>query len=283
MGKNGKSFLQRMRFKYKLAILNENTLEEVWRIRLSKMSAFLFCFFVAVIYFFLIAFLIIKTPMRVFLPGYTENVILGNQLMVDHLRIDTLSNELDLQTQYMNSIRRVLKGDVKIDSTFTTDSLISISADQLKEATDREKSFRDKYEEDEIVVNKNTAISDLEVQKNYLMQTPAKGRVLEPFNSNRKSYSVTLSAEQNTNVSAVLDGIVVSAEYTVHNQYVLILQHSDNIISVYKTHQPFMKKAGDKIHAGEALTTFRNESDTYLEFQLWKEGVALDPQSFITF
>ena len=46
MGKkaNGKSFLQRMRFKYKIAILNENTLEEVWRARLSKMSVFLFCF-----------------------------------------------------------------------------------------------------------------------------------------------------------------------------------------------------------------------------------------------
>ncbi len=54
MGKksNGKSFLQRMRFKYKIAILNENTLEEVWRIRLSKLSVFFVCFFVAIIYFF---------------------------------------------------------------------------------------------------------------------------------------------------------------------------------------------------------------------------------------
>ena len=275
--------MQRMRFKYKLAILNENTLEEVWRIRLSKMSAVVFCFLVAVVYFFLIAFLIIKTPMRGFLPGYTENIILRKQLVVDQLRIDTIADELKIQTQYMGALRSVLEGNVKMDSTFTIDSIVSISADQLKEASEKEKDFRDKYENEESMFNKNTPISDLEITKNYLMQTPARGRVLEAFNSRQKSYGITLSAEQNSNVCSVLDGVVISCDYSVHNLYVMMVQHSDNMVSVYKTRQPFMKKVGDKIHAGEVLTTFRNESDSYLEFQLWKEGVALDPQTFITF
>lgn len=283
MGNTGKSFLQRMRFKYKLAILNENTLEEVWRIRLSKMSVFLFCFFVAVLYFFLIAFLIIKTPLRGFLPGYTENEKLSRQLLVDHLKVDTLSSQLELQTQYMDALRSVLKGEVKLNSPGTLDSLVSVSSDQLQEASEKEQAFRDQYEEDEVMISKNTPISDLEVTKNYLMHSPAKGRVLETFNVHKKAYGVTLSVEQNSNVCSILDGVVISSDYSVHNLYTVMVQHSDNMISVYKTRQPFMKKAGDKIHAGEVLTTFRNESDSFLEFQVWKEGVALDPQTFITF
>ena len=56
-----------------------------------------------------------------------------------------------------------------------------------------------------------------------------------------------------------------------------------NIVTVYKTRQPFIKQKGTKVHAGEILTTFRNGTDSYFEFELWKDGVAVNPLTYISF
>ena len=282
--KNGKSLLQQLCFKYKLAILNENTLEEIWRIRLSKLSVILLGFSIAVLYFFIIAFLIIKTPIRGFLPGYMENINLRKQLTQNALVVDSIQERVRLQTNYIEAMRTVVAGEIHVDSTMTMDSIKAISAENISDATQSEKEFRDLYEKEESVTVNLSRTNEPE-EKNYLMQSPAKGRVLESFNLRSQSYGVTLSVDKNTSVSSVLDGVVVYSDYSLGNMYVLSVQHPDNMISVYRIRQPFMKKMGDKVRAGEILSTFRgNEDDaTYFEFQLWKDGVALDPQTFITF
>ena len=124
-------FLKRIRFKYTISILNENTLEEVFHIRLSKGTVVGASFLIAIVYFFLIAFLIIKTPLRGFLPGYTENINLRRQLMQDALVVDSLSEQLDLQIQYMDGLRAVMSGKVLLDSASTTQSLSNITSDKI--------------------------------------------------------------------------------------------------------------------------------------------------------
>lgn len=283
MGKksNGKSLLQRLRFKYKLAILNENTLEEIWRIRLSKLSVISLGFSIAVIYFFLIAILIIKTPLRGFLPGYTENINLKKQLTLNSLVVDSISEKVRLQSQYVQLMHAVVKGDILVDSTTSVESLKRFSSEELTNASEKEMAFRDSFEAQEIVVS--TKMSDLEEGRNYLMQAPAKGRILEAFNPRLHSYGVTLSVDQQSSVCAVLDGVIVSSEYSLNNIYVLTVQHPDNMMSIYKIRQPYLKKVGEKVHAGEIISTFHNGADSYFEFQLWKDGTPLDPQTFITF
>ncbi len=279
---NLKSFIQRLRFKYKLAILNENTLEEIWRIRLSKLSVIAVGFMVAVLYFFLIAFLIINTPLRGFLPGYTENVNLRKQLTLNSLVVDSISEQVNLQTKYVTALRSIVAGEIPVDSVVSADSLRIVAKSQLSGPSERELAFRDSFEAEEIV---STAIGMHTQQEsiNYLMQQPAKGRVLESYNPHLKIYGVTMMAEHNSNVSSILDGVVISCEYSLNNIYVMTIQHPDNIISVYKTRQPYMLTVGEKVHAGQALTTFHSNDDCYFEFQLWKDGLSMDPQVFIMF
>lgn len=279
---NGKSFLQRLRFKYKLAILNENTLEEVWRIRLSKLSVFTICFSVAVIYFFLIAFLIIKTPLRGFLPGYADNAKMGKELMLMAVQVDTISEKVMLQTQYVEALRAIVSGKVEIDSTMDKQTMVNAASNALLEASERELAFRDSFEAQE-ATELSIGVSSEKETVNNLMHKPASGRVIEVFSHQKNSFGLTLAASPNSSVYAILDGVVISCEYTLNNVYVLVVQHPDNMTSVYKIHQPFLKKVGEKVQAGEIITTFLKEADTYFEFQLWKEGVPLNPQLFISF
>lgn len=287
MDKKG-SFINRLvrlvRFKYKVSILNENTLEEVFHIRLSKGTVVGAGFIIAILYFFLIAFLIIKTPMRDFLPGYTDNINLRRQLMRDAMTVDSLSEQLNVQMQYMEGIRAVMTGAVALDSAAATKDLKNINTDKISlEPSEREIAYRNAYESTEIE-NLNPIKSGSEkIETTYLMCSPAQGRILDTFNVRKQVYGTSIVAVQNTSVLSVLDGIIISSDYSFHNQYVLCIQHADNIVTVYKAKQPFIKQKGMKVHAGEILTTFRNGTNTYFEFELWKDGVAVNPLSYISF
>ncbi|MBO7506312.1 MAG: M23 family metallopeptidase, partial [Paludibacteraceae bacterium] len=261
-----------------------NTLEEVFHIRLSKGTVVGAGFLIAVVYFFLIAFLIIKTPLRGFLPGYTENINLRRQLMQDALVVDSLSEQLDLQIQYMEGLRAVMSGKVLLDSASTTQSLSNITSDKISlEPSEREIAYRDSFEASELENLNSISSTSEEVETTYLMCSPAKGRVIDTFNIRKRVYGTTIVAVQNSSVLSVLDGIVISSDYSFHNLYVLCIQHADNIVTVYKTRQPFIKQKGTKVHAGEILTTFRNGTDSYFEFELWKDGVAVNPLTYISF
>ncbi len=279
-----KSFFQNIRFKYKISILNENTLEEVFHMRLSKGTVCGACFIIAIVYFFLIAFLIIKTPIRGFLPGYTENINLKTQLMQDALVVDSLSEQLNLQIQYMEGLRAVMTGQVALDSSAAKKDLKAISAEKISyEPSDKENAYRDSFEASEIEnLNLFNANAD-QIESTYLMCAPAKGRVVDTFDIRKRVYGTTIVAIQNSSVLSVLDGRVISSDLSFNNLYVLSIQHADNIVTVYKSRQPFIKQQGVKVHAGEILTTFQNGMDTHFEFELWKDGVAMNPLSYITF
>ena len=278
------NFLKRIRFKYKISILNENTLEEVFHIRLSKGTVLGASFLIAIVYFFLIAILIIKTPIREFLPGYTENINLRRQLMQEALVVDSLAEQLDIQIQYMDGLRAVMTGKVLLDSASTPQVLSNITSDKISlEPSERESAYRDSFEASELEIINSINSTSEEVETTYLMCSPAKGRVIDTFNIRKRVYGTTIVAVQNTSVLSVLDGIVISSDYSFRNLYVLCIQHADNIVTVYKTRQPFIKQKGTKVHAGEILTTFRNGTDSYFEFELWKDGVAVNPLTYISF
>jgi murein DD-endopeptidase MepM/ murein hydrolase activator NlpD len=179
-------------------------------------------------------------------------------------------------------MRAIVSGEVHVDSTMDKQAMVNVASNALLEASEREMAFRDsfeaqKVEELSIGIEKDKAVT------NYLMHKPANGRIVETFNPHRNAYGLTLSADPNTSVSAILDGVVISCEYSLNDVYILVVQHPDNLTSVYKLHQPYIKKIGDKVNAGEILSTFLKDADTYFEFQLWKEGSPLDPQLFISF
>ena len=122
--KNTKSFWHRIRFKYKLSFINEGTLEEVWSFRLSQLSAFVT---LAVFAFFLIAvtaFIIIKTPIRNYLPGYLD-VEVRKEIMQNALRADSLERMIEIQSLYLDNVAGIISGTMPLDSIRQIDSLAS--------------------------------------------------------------------------------------------------------------------------------------------------------------
>lgn len=98
---------------------------------------------------------------------------------------------------------------------------------------------------------------------------------------------VVLSVAPNELVLAALEGTVVSAGWSMEFGYSVVIQHSNNLISVYRYNSQAIKKVGEKVRAGEAIavvgTRKEQKNTAELLFELWYNGVPINPQQYVIF
>ena len=128
--KKKQNFWKRIRFQYKLSFLNENTLEEVFSVRLSRLYGFIIILFFASLLIFLTSIVIINTPIRNYLPGYMDTEV-RNQVMNNAMRTDSLEQVVNARALFLNNVGNILKGEIHIDSIPLGDTLNTIDMEGL--------------------------------------------------------------------------------------------------------------------------------------------------------
>ena len=279
-----KAFWKNIKFKYKLTIINENTLEEIVGIHVSKLNG-LSVLLSAVTVIFLIASLIIAfTPLRNYLPGYM-NTEVREQVVMNALRADSLQQMLERQRMYVMNIQDIIGGVVKVDSVHSIDSLTMVRSEELMERTQAEDDFRKQYEESERY--NLTTIDNAPAVTGLIFFRPTRGMVSSSFDANRKHFGIDIAATPNESVLATLDGTVILATYTADTGYVIQVQHNQNLVTVYKHCGSLLKKVGDTVKAGEAIALVGNTGEKttgpHLHIEIWNKGRALDPSKYIVF
>ncbi len=280
-----KAFWKKMRSKYKLSFFNENTLEEVWTFRLSRLGAFLFFSALVIIIFSGAMYLIVGTPLKNYLPGYlkTETRV---KIMDNALRIDSLNQAMQLNDAYLKNLTNILTGNVKIDSIRNIkDSLLSFPTDSFLTQSLATTSFMQRYEEEEKY--KLNVLNQTIPTDGFIFFAPIKGVIKQKFNPENNHFGIDILAPKRVSVAATLDGTVISAGDTVDYGYVIEIQHSNNFISIYKYNAELLKSIGDKVSGGEVIALTGNGTKEsfppLVEFQLWHMGQALNPEDYIAF
>ena len=279
-----KAFWKNFKFKYKLTITNENTLEEIVGIHVSKLNG-LSVLLSAITVIFLIASLIIAfTPLRNYLPGYMNSDV-REQVVLNALRADSIQQMVERQRMYVMNIQDIISGTVKVDSVHSIDSLTVLRSEELMERTQAEDEFRKQYEEKERY--NLTTIDNAQAITGLIFFRPTRGMISSAFDANKKHFGIDIAANPNENVLATLDGTVIMATYTAEMGYVIQVQHSQNLVSVYKHCGSLLKKEGDIVKAGEAIALVGNTGEKttgpHLHFEIWNRGRALDPAKYIVF
>ncbi len=103
--------LQRLRNRYRLVILNDDTYEEVVTFRLSRMSVYIALSTVFVLLTGLTVALIVFTPLRYYVPGY-GNANIGREYRQLKYVTDSLEKQVTYQSEYINGIKKALTGNV---------------------------------------------------------------------------------------------------------------------------------------------------------------------------
>lgn len=176
------AFWSNIKFKYKLTIINENTLEEMVGIRVSKLNGISVLLSVLTVLFLIASAIIAFTPLRNYLPGYMNSDVRA-QVVENALRVDSLQQLVDRQNMYIMNIQDIFRGTVRIDTVHSIDSLTTVREDSLMERTQREIDFRKQYEETEKYnLTSITSRPDIE---GMIFYRPTRGMITDRFNADK--------------------------------------------------------------------------------------------------
>ena len=285
---NIRKFLDKLKKKFQVSIFNESTLETFFSFRVSRLDG-LFLVASAFIVFFVFSFiLILYTPLNGFLPKYLDPD-LKKQLLADAYKVDSLTEVIDKQTQYISVVKGIIAGEVPVDSAdYNREIPIDTLANrhlELMKPTDKEEEFRQEYEQKE-KYNLST-LSPQDAKSVILFYPPIKGKIVSAFNSKQKKYGIDINVDDRQAVLSVLDGTVIYAGYIPNYQYVIQVQHTNDFVSIYKFNAELLKKQGDVVRAGEAIAmigkTSTGKEQPHLFFELWQKGLPLNPEEYIVF
>lgn len=283
--KKGKEIKKKLLHKYRLVILNESTFEEKISFKLNRLNVFVTGSLFVIALIGLTILLIAFTPLREYIPGYSSTRLKKQATELTY-RTDSLVTILNYTNRYLDNIRKVLKGDIENneinrDSLFEQYRLDPSTIDLTPTKEDftlrAQVALEDKYN----LFERNLESSGL------VLFSPLNGVLSQTYEAEKKHYAIDIVAPKDTPVKAVADGTVIFAEWTIETGYVIILEHKDGLISVYKHNGSLNKGQGDVVRAGEVLASVGNTGEyttgPHLHFELWSNGSPMNPLDYIDF
>lgn len=274
--------------KYRFTILNENKQEEnAHRFSISPLSVLISLLFLFILVVVVLYLIVVYTPVGSLIPGYI-NKRTKEELISSNIRIDSLTHEVAKQDRYIANIRAIMNGDITLDSIKNSPQQITEENFSI-ESTELEREFMKEWEERERYNLTSQATNVNEIQALNLFR-PAQGEIVRVFDTNNGHYGVDIAEVPGESIRAVHDGTVVMSDFTANDGYTIVIQHRENLISVYRNCYRLMKEIGDKVVKGEAIGTFSNrkaegekKNKRFLHIELWHRGKPLDPNTYIAF
>ncbi|SFZ90144.1 Murein DD-endopeptidase MepM and murein hydrolase activator NlpD, contain LysM domain [Flaviramulus basaltis] len=283
--KKPKKIKRKLLDKYRLLILNELTFEERLSFKLTRLNVFVLCSLLAVFLISLTYLLIAFTPLREYIPGYSSTA-LKKQATELNYKTDSLQQVIAMNELYYTSIKKVLKGDMSADD-FNKDSIVEavkLEASEVDLNPNAEDSLlREKVDKED----KYNLFESATSASNFVLFPPVNGTISEAYNAKEKHFAVDVVVAKDTPVKSTADGIVIFSEWTASTGYVIIIEHSYGLISIYKHNASLTKEQGDLVKAGEVIATAGNTGELttgpHLHFELWNDGYPINPTNFIDF
>jgi len=284
--KNKPKKFQRLKHKYRLVILNEDTFEEKMSLRLSQLNVFVVVGISSLVLVLMVILLIAFTPLKEFIPGYA-NVNVRKQGVENYLKSDSISVALAQNNLYIENIKHIIQGEVvELNGELAIDSAVSYEG-IVNEPIEEDSVLRNMIETEEKYNLFNKVGSGSGNIGSFIFLQPLKGTVTNRFNVDEKHFGIDVVAPKNEAIKATLDGTVIFAEWTVETGYVIQLQHADNIVSIYKHNSVLHKKVGDYVKAGEVVAIVGNSGEfstgPHLHFELWYNGIPINPEDYMMF
>lgn len=280
---NKNKIREKLTFKYRFVVLNEDTFEERFSFKLNRLNVLILgsLFSVSLIAFTIL--LIAFTPLREYIPGYSSTALKKKATTLVY-QVDSLEQRLAVNDLYINNIQQVLTGKLK-DYTLDKDSIKKqLTLDEAElEPKPIDSIFREEVEREDrfSVIKRATKKTDM------VFFAPVSGTVTDTYDPKNKHYAIDIAVKKNTPIKAVADGTVIFTGFTADTGFVIIIEHAKGFLSVYKHNAALHKEQGDIVKTGEAIADAGSTGDLstgpHLHFELWNNGFPVDPLNYIAF
>jgi murein DD-endopeptidase MepM/ murein hydrolase activator NlpD len=288
-----------IKHKHRFVVIDNDTFKEKFSFRLSGINLFVFTGVTVIVLIVLTAVLIAFTPLREYIPGYTDTEMI-EQTYVNAKKIDSLETALADQEWVVATVQALLRGEnmgAEVDSVMA-DSAASLSVVAGVYRHSKEDSLLrlevesedNRYEVKSARVQSSGTVAsaaDMQPTVTQLFFAPVKGNVVKPYSSAMRHYGVDIAAASGSPVNAAYSGTVVSTGFAAEYGHVIVLQHPAGVITIYRNNSALLKHQGDAVRAGEPIAFVGTGSTTelgpHLHMEVWVNGMPVNPEEYISF
>ena len=272
--------------KYLFAILDDETHDFRFIVRGTKHAAISAVAGSVILICVITSCLVAFTPVKRVLPGYpsysTQREAIENAVMVD-----SLETRMRIMILQLTNISRIIAGQAPLPLDSLLSSGNTDNAKMTAEALNRsaDSILRERIDSiEKYSLHPSGTDPGLE---GMIFFPPVKGVVTESYSPAKGHPFIDIAVQNNTAVCAVLDGTVIAAYWTDDTGYNIQVQHSNDLISIYKHNTKLLRKVGDRVSAGTTVSLAGDagsiSTGPHLHFELWHKGEPIDPSLYINF
>ena len=284
------SFKESLVKPYRFIIQTSETFEEKisLKFKLWHIALFGFCSLFALI--LLIAAVLIYTPLNRLFFEHGEI----SQYREIYNQLDEMESKLKAQQTYTSRFMRMLNDSVETAKDHQEKQIVineSDGSDPISKVKE-DSLIRQEIENDEKLIEEALlAVSSsdsrvLPLEKLYFIP-PVTGQISASYMPDKDHFGTDIIAPKNTPIKAVMEGYVISSDWSMDTGNTIGIQHANNIISFYKHNSKNLKKTGEAVKAGEAIAIIGNTGEQtngpHLHFELWHKGKPLNSEEYIQF
>lgn len=231
------------------------------------------------------------------IPNPELEQLYGKKIVEIQEQVNGLLSELVQLRQYNLHLRKALGEHLSAEdsammeqrSTYSTPPVTAMGTDTTK-----------KYLQPENVRTSTPTLSMSELLKSegereiqqphtgeepFPLMTPAMGYFTRSFDAKNNHLGLDIAGKEGTLVIAAAPGSVLFADWTYNDGFKIILAHNSGYVTVYKHNTSLLKKVGDAVKRAEPIalmgSTGRTSSGPHLHFEVWKNGIALNPVNYL--
>lgn len=286
-----KRILHRIKTPYRLVILNHETYKEIGSYQLNLLNVYTLLSMLMVIGALLVTLLLFFTPLKRLIPGYGQTNT--KDYITLYKKVETMEKEMGAQSLYISRVQKLINGEVEMPNV---DNLKKDVASKPVNSEPIAKSDAEIALEDEQLIEKqisnvasqrlSNVVKPFTIEQLYFI-SPVQGEISERMNADKNHLGIDIIVPKNTDVKAVMDGTILSADWNSETGNSMTILHSNELISVYRHNSKLFKKTGDYVKAGEVVAIAGNSGELtngpHLHFELWYRGKAVNPEDYIRF
>lgn len=271
--------------KYLLIIRNEEDFAEktTYNFTYAKFIVFLVLFFLITVSFALFMF---NSVLGKWVdPRYAlkENRKILIELTT---KLDSLEYEIESKNLFINTFQTMLNGGEVIENQVATkENTLNLEKVNIDYKAPIDSELRKEFEQDAFGLtfsnNKEQDLIDMFFFK------PIDGVITQEYEFKREHFAIDIVAKTDEPVKSIADGTVILSSWTEDTGHVLMVQHKNNLVSVYKHNAVLLKKNGSFVEAGEVIAIVGNSgeltSGPHLHFEMWHNGTPLNPLNYINY
>jgi murein DD-endopeptidase MepM/ murein hydrolase activator NlpD len=279
-----KSILSRLRYRYRISVLYDEHFGERISFRLSVANLLVIGGGILIFFVALTIYLVAFTGLREYIPGYSD-VDSQRKLLKLVQQNDSLETKISQHDLVLDKLQQVLSGNLIPDELPESLDAAALMVEGQNRKS-REDSLLRKYIESE---ERFSIAADPILQKNplKLLLPPIRGAITDTFNRRKGHFGIDIAANRNEAVLAIQEGTVILSAWTAETGHIIVIQHANNLVSIYKHNAVLLKKEGAFVKPGEPIAIVGNSGEyttgPHLHLEIWINGNPINPLEILNF